>query len=436
MFLRNRFYYAVLAVVLVLVAGHFWEPLFVVGKVLLALLVLAVAADVVLLWRRRDITASRSCAGRFSNGDDNEVSLRIDSSYPFAVRIHVIDEVPHIFQRRDVGFDATLPPTGGAAIRYRLRPTQRGVYGFGHIRVFARTTLALVERRYTCGEPLDVAVYPSYMMLNQYELLAMSNNLTEMGIKRIRRAGNNTEFEQIKDYVQGDDYRTINWKASARRAQLMVNVYTDERSQQVFSLIDKGRVMQQAFEGMTLLDYAINAALVISYVAIRKEDRAGLLTFDAELDDFVPAERQGGHMQDILESLYGQETDFDESDYSALCNNVNRLIGKRSLLILYTNFSGLNSLNRQLPYLRQLNKRHRLLVVFFDDVELRRFVATPAHGIEDHYQHIIAEKVDYEKRLIVTTLRQQGILSLLTAPDKLSINLINKYLEIKARGMI
>ena len=422
--------------VLVLIAGQAWPPLFTVGKVLVALFALVMLVDVALLWHWRGITAERHCAERFSNGDDNEVVVRVDSTYPFAVRVHVIDEIPHIFQRRDVGFDAKLPAVAGADIRYRLRPTRRGVYSFGQLQMFARTALGLVERRYSLGEPSDVAVYPSYLMLNEYELLAMSNNLTELGIKRIRRAGNNTEFEQIKDYVQGDDYRTINWKASARRAQLMVNVYTDERSQQVFSVIDKGRVMQQAFKGMTLLDYAINASLVISYVAIRKEDRAGLLTFDTGPDDFVPAERRGGHMQNILETLYGQETEFDESDYSALCAGVNRLIGKRSLLILYTNFTGLNSLKRQLPYLRQLAQRHRLLVVFFDDVELKQFIATPPRNTRDHYQHVIAEKFDYERRLIVTILRQNGILSLLTTPDQLSINLINKYLEIKARSLI
>ncbi len=216
----------------------------------------------------------------------------------------------------------------------------------------------------------------------------------------------------------------------------MVNVYTDERSQQVISVIDKGRVMQQAFEGMTLLDYAINAALVISHVAIRKEDRAGLITFGAELDDYVPAERRGGQMQLILESLYGQQTDFGESDYSALCAEVDRLVGKRSLLILYTNFTGLASLRRQLPYMQQLGKRHRLLVVFFDDVELKEFIATPARSTRDHYQHVVAEKMDYERRLIVNTLRQHGILSLLTTPQGLSVDLINKYLEIKTRQLI
>ena len=437
MFLPKRFYIVVAAIVCVLASGKVWAPMFRLGQGLLLIFVALVMVDLFLLYRQRNgVDASRLCAERFSNGDDNEVVIRIDSAYPFPVTVNVIDEIPFIFQRRDVNFTAKLPSGGGADITYHLRPTQRGVYGFGQIRVFVRSLIGLVERRYTCGEPIDVAVYPNFLMLNRYELLAMNNNLTEMGIKRIRRVGNNTEFEQIKDYVQGDDYRTINWKATARRNQLMVNVFTDERSQQIFSIIDKGRVMQQAFKGMTLLDYAINASLVISYVAIHREDKAGLITFDAHLDDFVPAERKEGHMQNILESLYGQTTDFSESDYSALCVNVNRLIGRRSLLILYTNFSGMGSLKRQLPYLQQLNGRHRLLVVFFIDEEMNDYIQSKPRGTEAYYQHTIAEKMEYERRLIVSTLRQHGIQSLLTTPSGLSINLINKYLEIKSRGLI
>ncbi len=419
-----------------LAAGFWWHWLFTVGRVLLALFAIALIADIVILWHRRGITATRQCSDRFSCGDDNDVSLHIHSDYPVALTLHVIDEVPHIFQRRDIDFVHTVKPHGSCTITYHLRPTQRGVYGFGRIRVFVSSFIGLVQRRYTCDQPIDVKVYPSYLMLNRYELLAMSNNLTELGIKRIRRAGNNTEFEQIKEYVQGDEYRTINWLASARRNQLMVNVYQDERSQQIFNLIDKGRVMQQAFNGMTLLDYAINATLVLSYVAVRKDDKAGLMTFNEDLDDFLQAAKSSTQMQNILEALYAQETDFGETDYSALLVNVNRLIRKRSLLVLYTNFSGLNSLQRQLPYLRQLNQRHRLLVVFFDDEQLNEFIRQKPHDSEEYYQQIIAEKISREKQLIVTTLQQQGILSLLTTPDHLSINVINRYLEIKSRQMI
>lgn len=436
MYLTRRFHIIILAIVAILAAGFWWNWMFTMGRIMLALLALALLADIALLWRRRGIVASRHCAERFSCGDDNEVALYIDSAYGQHIALHVIDEVPHIFQRRDIDFAHRLPPHGSCRITYRLRPTRRGVYGFGHVRVFASTSIGLVQRRFTCDRPIDVKVYPSFLMLNRYELLAMSNNLTDMGIKRIRRAGNNTEFEQIKDYVSGDEYRNINWKASARRAQLMVNIYQDERSQQIFCLIDKGRVMQQAFDGMTLLDYAINAALVLSHVAIRKDDKAGLMTFNEELDEFVNAAKSPTQMQSILETLYAQHTDFGETDYSALVVNVNRLIRKRSLLVLFTNFSGLGSLQRQLPYLLQLNRRHRLLVVFFADQQLSEFIARRPHDSEECYQQVIAEKTLREQQLIVSTLHRQGILSLLSAPDHLSINVINRYLEIKSRQML
>lgn len=435
MYLSRRFYVVAIAVILVIIAGQAWSPLFAIGRGLLVLLLLLSVADGLLLWSKRGITASRSLSLRFSNGDDNTVSLRVENDYPFALRLTVIDEIPAHFQRRDIAFPLALKPREGKNIDYRLRPVRRGIYSFGQIRVFASTLLGLLQRRFTCDHACDVKVYPSYLMLRQYELLAINNRLTEMGIKKIRRVGNNTEFEQIKDYVQGDDYRTINWRATARRHQLMVNVYQDERSQQVFSIIDKGRTMQHAFRQMTLLDYAINASLVLSYVAMHREDKAGLVTFNDQFDTFVPASKHAGHIQTLLENLYAQRTTFGESDYSALAAHLGKHVSKRSLLILYTHFIGISSMRRQLPYLIQLARRHRLLVVFFNDNEIKDYIATPPADTEDLYRHVIAEKFDYEQRLIVSELRRHGILSLLTSPDQLSIDVINKYLELKKQHL-
>ena len=407
-------------------------------------------------------------AERFSNGDENPVKIRIESNYAFRIDVEVIDEIPFVFQRRDVCFKARIGSMGDTTIIYRLTPTERGVYDFGHVRVFVSTPLRLAQRRFTCCEPQQVKVYPSYLMLRQYELLAISNNLTEMGIKRIRRIGHNTDFEQIKDYVVGDDYRTINWRATARRHQLMVNVYQEERSQQVFCVIDKGRMMQQAFRPqtsdfrpqtsdfgpqtsdfgpqtsdfgpqtseslpMTLLDYSINAALVLSFVAVNKQDKAGLITFSTQMETFVPASRQPGHLQTLQEALYAEKAVFGETDYSALLTGLTRHVSHRSLLVLFTSFTSMPALRRQLSFLRQIAMRHRLLVVFFEDKEMKEVISDreKENSTEAYYQRVIAEKFAYEQRLIVSTLRQYGIQSLLTTPDNLSVNVINKYLEIK-----
>lgn len=447
MFLTRRFYIVFAAVILLIGSGYWWSPLYSVGRLALAVFAFVVVADIVALYMKHGITAERHMAERFSNGDWNEVRIDIHNSYPFRPRLTVINEAPsgnaapsvnEVSDGNDAHFSFFIFHFSFLIYHFsfKYRPTRRGVYSFGRVRVFA-SWLGFVERRFTCCEPQDVKVYPSYLMLRQYELLAISNRLTDLGIKRLRRIGHQTEFEQIRDYVAGDDFRTINWRATARSVHgIQVNVYQDERSQQIFSVIDKGRVMQQSFREMTLLDYAVNASLVLSYVAMRREDKAGLMTFSDRFDTYLPAQRSEGHMQTILENLYAQQTAFGETDYSALVDYVSRHVTKRSLLIVYTNFMTMVSMKRQLPWLLQLSHRHRVLVVFFQDEELQQYAASPAATTEDYYRHVVAEKTISDQRLIVGQLQRHGILSLLTTPDRLSVDIINKYLELKARQML
>lgn len=431
MYLTSRFYIAFCIVVVVAAMGYVWAPLYTLGRVLTAVLFTLTIAEAIVLWLRKGISAARTCPERFSNGDDNEVDIHVQSMYPFSVRLTIVDEIPFIFQRRDVAFSLKVAPRDGAILTYKLRPVERGVYGFGLVRIFTSTVLCLVQRRYSCATPVDIKVYPSYRQLRQYELLAISNRLRDMGVKRIRRAGNNTEFEQIKDYVAGDDMRTVNWKASARRHQLMVNVYQAERSQQIVNLIDKGRVMQRSFRGMTLLDYAINASLVLSYVAIHRQDKAGVISFNERMDTLVSPSNRPAQMERIMENLYATTTEFAETDYSALVEAMELRLVKRSLLVLYTNFNDVQSLDRQLPYLLQLARRHRLLVVYFENNDLHSLVETKPRGVEEHYVHVVAQQMEAEQQLIAGKLNRLGILALRTTPDHLSVDVINKYLEIR-----
>lgn len=437
MFLTKRFYITGIAIIALLVAGYMIPVLFTAGQIAIAILLIVSITDYIMLWHRKKVAdAERYCAPRFSNGDNNNVRLVIESYYPFDVNMDIIDEIPVIFQRRDILFKIKIKAGGREVVRYKLRPTKRGEYGFGNILLYITTKIGLVSRRIKCATPMNIAVYPSYIMLHQYEFMAIHNNLTELGIKKIRRIGHNTEFEYIKEYIKGDDYRTINWKASARRHYPMVNIYQDERSQQIYNIIDKGRIMQNSFQGMTLLDYAINASLVLSFVAIRKDDKAGLATFAEDFETFVPASKQTSQMQQIQDSLYRQQATFGESDYSSLYVHINKYINKRSLLIIYTNFDTIIGMERQLEYLRQLARRHVVLVVFFEDTELKKFATKRPTSIEGYYQQVITDKFIFEKQHVIAKLRQHGIYSLLTEPDKLSVNVINKYLEMKARGTI
>ena len=412
------------------------DVLFLVTQFGLALFVALCILDIALLFSRKGILAQRIMADRFSNGDENPVEINIDNRYKFDSTIRIIDELPPIFQRRDVQWKAQVKRLASKVVTYQIKPVKRGVYDFGALNLYASTPINFFSRRYVFEQGKQVAVYPSYLQLKKYELAAFAQRSFQMGLKKMRRIGYTMEFEQIKDYVQGDDPRFINWKATARRNQMMVNQFQDQKSQPIISIVDKGRAMKMPFENMTLLDYAINATLVISNIAIKKQDNAGVISFSNKMSGFVPANRRSNQMHKIQEFLYAQKTNFKESNVELLQRFVHANLKQRSLLLFYTNFESLNSMRRQLPYLRALGKKHLLVVVFFRNSELKKLLNEPANSMRTVFTKVIAEKQFYDKSQIVKELKVNGIYSVLTTPDSLTIDTINKYLEIKARGLM
>jgi uncharacterized protein (DUF58 family) len=437
LYLNNRLFLAIGIVVLSFIVSFIVGFGVLIAEILFFIFVATALTDILLLYRtRKGLHGNRVTPEKLSNGDENEIRLYLENHYPFSVSLNIIDEIPHQFQRRDLNFQIELAPAESKIIKYFLRPLKRGEYSFGAVNVFVNSRIGLLTRRFRFSADVLVPVYPSYIQMRKYELMAISNRLTEAGIKRIRRIGQNMEFELIKEYVSGDDFRTINWKATARKNHLMVNHFQDERSQQVYSLIDKGRVMQMPFNGLSLLDYAINATLVISNIAIKKSDKAGLLTFQDRIGSMVVASKQSKQMANIMEVLYNQKTAYRESDFSSLYSHIRRKITQRSLLLLFTNFESIYGLQRQLPYLKSLNSQHLLVVVFFENTEMKSLLTQPAGNLREVYYKAIAEKFSFDKKLIVKELLQHGIQAVLTTPEELTVNTINKYLELKARGMI
>lgn len=404
---------------------------------MLLLLAIVVVIDGILVYGRKDgLVAERLTTDRFSIGDENKVVITIRNNYSFPARLAVIDELPDQFQERNWRRRLKLAPQSADEIVYFLRPTTRGEYVFHDINLFVTAPLQLVKRRYVFPAGKVVKVYPSYIQMRRYHLLAVANRLQELGVRRMRQLGHSMEFEQIKEYVRGDDYRTINWKATARKEALMVNNYTDERSQQIYCIINKGRVMKMPFSGMTLLDHAINASLVLSNVALVRQDKAGLITFAENLDSFVQADKKPTQMNLVLETLYKQQTRFLEPDFEKLFSVIRTRITNRSLLVMFTNFESMESLEREMPALRKIARYHLLLVVFFENTELKALTEQKASTLEDIYIKTIAEKFAFEKRLMVKELQKNGILSVLSSPENLTVNTINKYLELKTRMSI
>lgn len=436
-FLTARFFQAATFVAIIFIVSFVLPDLLWVPKLLFFCLLALIATDFILLYRvKKGLYGARFTPDKLSNGDENEIRIYLENFYLFNITLRIFDEIPHQFQRRDLEFNTVLGSGEKKTIPYSLRPVKRGAYSFGAVNVLTRSPLGFIARRFSFSQDKMIPVYPSFIQMRKYELLAISNRLTETGIKKIRRIGHNQEFELIKEYVTGDDFRTINWKATSRRSRLMVNHYQDERSQQVYSIIDKGRVMQMPFNGLSLLDYAINASLAISNIAIRKSDKAGLITFQDKVNTIIPANRLSNHIGRILEALYNQKTAYVESDLSTLHAIIKRKISQRSLLLLFTNFETLFALQRQLPYLISLSRQHLVVVIFFENTELTSIINGEAQNLKAVYYKTIAERLYMEKRLIVKELLKHGIQALLTPPEKLTINTINKYLELKARNLI
>ena len=436
-YLNNLAYYIAGSTAVVFVLSYFHPALYRIAGLILLLLGISIAIDFILIYSKgKGINAARIVAERFSIGDANKVVIRLVNNYGFPVRTSIIDELPVQFQERKWIRRVTVDRNATHELEYLLTPTTRGEYIFNSINVYVHAPLQLVKRRYSFPAREVVKVYPSYIQMRRYQLLAVSNRLQEAGARRIRKIGHSMEFEQIKEYVIGDDYRTINWKATARKEGLMVNNYTDERSQQIYCLINKGRVMKMPFNGLTLLDHAINASLVLSNVALVKQDKAGIITFEKNLDTFLIADKKPTQMNLVLETLYKQKTDFLESDFEKLFSVIRNRVTNRSLLILFTNFESLESLQREMPALKKIAHYHLLLVVFFENTELKSLLERPAVLLEDIYIKTIAEKFAYEKRLMVKELHKNGISSILSTPENLTINSVNKYLELKTRMSI
>ncbi len=436
-FLTSRFFGIGWAFVVLFCTAFFWPFMLPIATYGLLAFGVVALVDVIMLYRvRNGISAGRSTLDKWSNGDENPVTLTVVSRYPIPLNVRVLDELPFQFQERKLDLAADIPAEGVRSFNYMVRPVERGVYTYGAINTLVRTSLGLVERRYRQEQGKEVAVYPSYIHLRKYELMALADRWSMAGVKKVRRSAQRVEFERIRDYVSGDDKRTVNWKATARRSELMVNQYQDEKAQQIISLIDLGRVMKMPFEGLTLLDRAINASLVLSDIAIKKDDKAGIITYSDKVHGLLPPSRDKSQIRKVLELLYAQRTDFAETDFDTLFARVKRTLGQRSLLVVYTNFESLSAMRRQLPFLQRLARAHLVATVIFKNTELDALLALPDRDTMDVYVKTITSKLIYEKQLIAKELESHGILTILTRPQDLSVSVLNKYLEIKARALL
>lgn len=435
--LTRRFFWSFTSSVILYVCGFVLPNFQWLGEyALFALLILVILDFLLLVTIGKKPTFNRIFSERLSMGDQNPVRIVLRNESRFPLFYELNEGFPDFTQERTKHFVGKLTSGDATELNYELLPKTRGKFHFNDAYLFLKSFIGLVERRIVYKNEDAFHVYPSVLQMKKYELLVFQQQKTSSGIKRIRRLGNAKEFEQIRNYVQGDELKTINWKATSRKMELMVNQYQDEKSQHVYCIVDKSRTMQLEFEGLSLLDYAINSSLVFANICLLKGDKFGLFSFSDKVGTQIPADRNSSQMKMVMDALYNQKTKFKDANFELMQSTIRQKIKTRSMLLLFTNFENEFAMRRALPYLLQINKKHLLVVVFFQNAALKSLAYTTPTNLNQLYTGVIAERMISMKSRMSRELKQFGIQTILTSPEELSAGVINKYLELKAKGNI
>ncbi len=435
-FVRQRLYQFILLGIALFVVSSFISFIFFIAIGFIILLSLLTVYELYLVnTLKSGIKVQREVVKRLSLGDDQQIIYKISNSNAQEIFLMLFDELPIQFQHRSSIAQLKLKAHDDIIIKVDINPRQRGQYRFGNILCYlSHPLIGLVEIRKIIFAEEQIKVVPSILQMKKYSIYTLKKASHLVGLKKIRTIGENDEFELIKDYQQGDNIKSINWKATSRTNTLMVNQYQDTRSQEVICIIDKGRTMEMPFNGLSLLDYAINSALVISNIVLQKSDKIGLITFSKNVDTFLKADSRNNQLQQILENLYAEKPLFLEHNYELLYALTKRKINRRSIIFLYSNIEHKSDLQRIMPYIEMINKNHILIFINFINTELyHRIEEQITDSVEEVYYTAMAQKIYFERFDIEILLKSRGIQYIYTKPEDLNINVINKYLEIKAK---
>lgn len=436
-FLKRNFHLTAALIVVTFVLAYVWPLVFIVGQNLIAVFVLVLIVDWYRLYSiREQLAVERELPLKLSLSDGEDVVYRLYNESSSDIDMELYDELPFQFQHREPIKMGDLAKGEKLEVLFHVQPYERGEYHFGDVHLFySRAPFYFLQRRITYDRVAVAQVVPSIKQMRQHELQVFSKTAVLSGIRQVRQVGENDEFEHIRQYTHGDNIKAINWKATSRQNQLMVNQYQNSRHQDVYCVLDKGRSMKMPFNGLTLLDYSINSVLSLSNIILKKYDHAGLISFSHEMGSVIKASAKHGQLERISDTLYKETTGFKESNFELLLSVTRRILSRRSIWLFYTNFETRYDLQRHLPYLKLMSKRHLVIVIIFINTELETTSEMDCILKSDIYLKTFAQKAILDKQLIKEELIRNGIQTILTRPSELSINVINKYLEIKAKRM-
>lgn len=409
-----------------------------IGGAVLALdaLVLALAVFDVLTARRARLEVHRVLPARLNVGVANKVVVRLIHRSGGAVQVRVRDDVPDGFAATPDEAPLHLPARSESRWVYRVTPVKRGRFQFGDVHVRVRGPLGLVSHERVFPAAQDIAVYPDLRGANRLLLSGAALDLVNLGLRQLRRDGRGSEFARLRDYAQGDSVRDVDWKATARRGRPVTRVLESERSQSILICVDAGRSMAAQVDGLTKLDHAVNAALFLAFVAVRNGDRVGLAVFADGVKAYLPPAAGRTQYRKIVDTLYGTTPSLTYVDYLALFKELNLRLTRRSLLCVFTDFLGEEQASTMVAPLHRLARRHVPLCLSVKDTALQKLLRTPPPSPEEAFQHAVASELLTDREVLKARVSQGGVQMLDVQPDELSLAAVNRYLDIKARGVL
>ncbi|MEK6406983.1 MAG: DUF58 domain-containing protein [Acidobacteriota bacterium] len=400
-------------------------------------LMVTAVADYLLSEKAGAFRVEREMEERFAMGAENEVTIRIANRGRRKVTFVVKDEYPpqmELVTPREA--QLTVPPGRSRVWRYSLLPTARGKYEFGKTVLRFRTPLGLLWHQLSYQTATDVKVYPDIREARKHEIYAHRNRRPEPGLRRMRIRGQGREFESLREFVIGDEIRHISWPATARRGKVITRQYTIERSQNIVVLLDTGRLMTARIGKLTKLDHAVNATLSIAYVAAAGGDNVGLVAFSRRVVSYLPPRRGRDQINRLMEALYSLEPQMIEPSYKRAFNFFGTNCKRRSLVVILTDLVDRDASAELLAHTSQLMPRHLPLIITIGDTDLREMVRAAPASSADVYRQAVAEEILRQREEALMRIRHAGGLALDVPAGRLSLELVNQYLEVKERGLL
>ncbi len=394
----------------------------------------------------RDFTVTRTHDERLSLGADNDIDITVHSRNRRRIgpgQLIVRDEYPIEFQASTdiltqpitLATSATTNPNE-QTFRYTVRPPRRGDYRFGNVNLRWQGVLGLMVRQATFPKSGPVKVYPNLLNIRQYELLARKGQLAELGLRRMRQLGNGTEFERLRDYQSDDEFRRVDWNATARRGRPVTREFETERSQNIMIMLDVGRLMRSPVQDLAKVDYAINAALLLTYVAGMRGDKVGLIAFADDVTTYLAPKQGKGQFYRMLATLYGLQSQPVESSYTRAFTYLNNKQKKRSLVVIFSDLASGLAEKAIISQVTPLVPRHVPLLVAINDPTMIALTKQAPDSSQPLYQRGVAEQMLSQRAIIMQSLRLRGVNTIDVPANQLTVSVIDRYLELKSRGRI